>query len=351
MYETIYIEKNKSTRFGVHFYENSSQWNVFKDVCGIQEEKLAFIYNADIKNDAWKTIVKSASAENVLELSEKAADNGKKLCDFLQNKKKHYTFVLLCDSYVMSEMYHNVTAEDAKISFIAVPITPFAMFDGVVTIRPELDENGEILRKELLPKAVYADVSVLKEATPLEFQDGIASAFRLAISYKASMFEWMISNMYELTDGEEEAIVELLKRGYEIWKERIEKDTAKDRSLPVYGSYFYKLLEDANHELNEAELASLSMVCQTYLSWKKDLISMEEYYEIRDMFVFFGMAITETFATPKELVAIFKQNDYDITEEWVYIRKLGKLIKETAPTETLILEALEQIYYDEQAVY
>ena len=48
------------------------------------------------------------------------------------------------------------------------------------------------------------------------------------------------------------------------------------------------------------------------VSWKKDLISMEEYYEIRDMFVFFGLSITETFSTPDELMDILMNNEQNI---------------------------------------
>ena len=45
---------------------------------------------------------------------------------------------------------------------------------------------------------------------------------------------------------------------------------------------------------------------------------MDEYYEIRDMFVFFGLSITETFSTPDELIDILMKSDGDIIKKDLY---------------------------------
>lgn len=349
MYETIYIEKNKSNRFGVYFYEDATQWNVFKDICGMNEQKLAVICSECIKNDAWKAFADSFTKEDVFRLSEKNRDI---INDFIVKKsEENFTFVVLSDTSVMKALYENITSDVSKGSFVCVPVTPEALFQDI-SIRPLIDENDETIRKEWYPKAVYVDVSVLSKTSPLEFQNAIASAFKLAISHKASMFEWMILNMYELTDCEKEAICELLERGFNVMKERIEKDTAKERAVSSYGKDFYDLMKKTDSELSFADCMSLALVCQTYLSWKKDLISMEEYYEIRDMFVFFGLSITETFATADELMDILINSDADITkkEKCVYIRKLGKTVVDASPSKELIKESLEQIYYNEEAI-
>lgn len=347
MYETIYVEKNKTSRFGVHFYKDSSNWKVFLDICGIDDKKTAFICNENIQNETWKTLADGMPAGNVFRVADCSGEVSVQLRKFL-DEKKDVTLVVLSEPKVMDVLSETVTEKDTKISFICVPVTPFAQFAGV-SILPKCDENGEVIRKELLPKGVYIDVSVLKNASPIAFQEAVASAFRLAISYKASFFEWMISNMYELLDGEEEAICEFLERGYNVLKERIEKDTAKERSISHYAGDFYKLLSGMSSETSEADLWALSMVCQSYLSWKKELLSMEEYYEIRDMFVFFGLGISETFATDTELLEEMKKtgNELLIRETAVYIRKIGKLLVDEAPTKELVKEAFAQIYYNE----
>ena len=350
MYDTIYVEKNKSSRFCVYFYKDASQWVVFKDICGIKAKKIAVICSDTIENEVWKTWCDAFPKEEIYKLTETDDMKNSGISEFISKRKEDYVFVVLSDSFVLDVLYQTLSVNESKISMVMVPVTPYSMFAGI-SIRPLVNETGTVIRKEILPQAVYVDLSILTKASPLQFLDGIASAFKLSISYKASMFEWMISNMYELTDGEEESVFELVQRGFMVWKERIEKDTAKERSYLPYAEDFRYLLKSANNELSEADLTSLALVCQTYLSWKKELLSMEEFYEIRDMFVFFGLSITQTFASVDELLEVMSKKNLALccAEECVYIRKLGKLAVDTAPTAELVKEALEQIYFDEDA--
>ena len=67
------------------------------------------------------------------------------------------------------------------------------------------------------------------------------------------------------------------------------------------------------------------------------------------MFVAFGLAITETFATDEELMDALERTESDLIagKEGVYIRKLGKMVIMNAPSKELIKEAFGQIYYNE----
>lgn len=348
MYETIYIEKNKSNRFGVNFYKDSTEWNVFLDACGVNEDKLAVVYNKNMENETWKAFAEAKKDGAVLAISAEDDKKAGAVRNFLEQYKESYTFVILEEPFIMEVLRDIVTVDDYKLSYILVPVTPFAQFDSV-SIRPKTDVDGEIITKEIFPVGIYVDTSVVLNAKTQSFLGGIACAFRLSISYKASMFEWIISNLYELLDCEEAAVCDLLYRGYGVHKERIEKDTAKERALPVYGMDFYKLFSGMKSNMSEADLLALSMVCQSYLSWKSELLSMEEYYEIRDMFVAFGLAITETFATDEELMEALEKTEPDLIagKEGVYIRKLGKIVTMEAPSRELIKEALDQIYFNE----
>ena len=348
MYETIWIEKNKSSRFGVHFYEDASKWELFKENCGISNKKQVLICNKTIDKEEWNSFTNQFTSEDCLKIDDSMLSDGSALRAFFDKYDKNVIYIILMDEVVSKFLYQYSNADDIRNSFISIPVTSSILFDAL-TIRPTVDESGEIVRKEWFPQAVYMDVSLLNNASPAEFQNAIAGAFRLSISYKASLFEWMISNMYELTDGDRCALCEFMERGINVVKERLEKDTAKERAIPVYGYDFYKIFKNISEDMPVADLLSLSMVCQTYLSWKKEHISMEEFYEIRDMFVFFGLSITEDFATPEELMDTARKLNLDLLKnnECVYIRKVGKIKIDQAADEDLITEALSQIYFDE----
>lgn len=347
MYETIYIEKNKSTRFGIHLYEDSSQWQLFCENCQITGKKSAAIYNTSLPEDAWYSLAKSFDIS--LKLDEKDNDAAHKMRMFL-DKNKECTFIIFSNPFIMEMLQNIINADDHKLSYVLIPVTPFALLDSV-SVKPKTDAAGEIICKELFPQGIYVDTSIILNASAKDFLGGIASAFRLAISHKASMFEWMIYYLYELLDCEEDTVKELLCRGYNVYKERIEKDTAKERSLPFYGINFYKIIKESELVATEADLWALAMVCQSYLSWKSNLLSMEEYYEIRDMFVAFGLSITETEVTDETFMIRMADSKYNILKdkETVLIRKLGKVLLYEVPAKELVQEAFAQIYFNEEA--
>lgn len=351
MCETIYIEKNKTNRFGVHFYKNSAEWKIFLDICGIKEDKLAVIYNSGISDEAWKSIAESYADADIYGLTAGCEMACKEeLHKFITERIAEYTFVIMAEPFIMNTIRDDMTPECAKMSYVCVPVTPAAHFSGI-SLRPKFDINDEMICKEVLPKGVYVDMSILKEASPLSFQGAVAAAFRLAIANKASLFEWMISNMYELTDVESEAIEEFLQRGYLVQKERIEKDTVKERALSAFGSEFLYVFREAFKDISEADALSLAIVSQACLSWKKELLSMDEFYEIRDMLVFFGLPITETEFGIDDFMSYLKtaHNPWTKAKEVVYIRKVGKTIVDARPSEELLKDAFSQVYYDEEA--
>ena len=64
------------------------------------------------------------------------------------------------------------------------------------------------------------------------------------------------------------------------------------------GNYFYILIDRANEDKETA----------AYISWKKELIEMEEYYEIRDMFVPFNLPISADDLDVAKIVALTKSD-------------------------------------------
>ncbi len=347
MCETIYVEKNKSSRFGIHFYEDSTRWNVFCSNCGIANHKYAVICNTSLLKEEWHTL--ATTLGNILTLDRNDSTVETKIRNFIDDNKD-CTFILFSEPFIMEAMQTVITSDDSKLSYVIIPVTPFAFFDAV-SLRPQTDKTGELTRKELFPLGVYVDISIFSDATTEDFIGGIAAAFRLAISYKTSMFEWMIYHLYELLDCEKEDVIELLSRGYMVHKERIEKDTAKERALPIYGLTLYKFFAENKIASTEADLWALAMVCQSYLSWKSGLLSMEEYYEIRDMFVAFGLAITETEISDKILMELMTKSKYNLLkeDESVLIRKIGKIILHESLAKEKIEEAFGQIYFDEES--
>lgn len=80
---------------------------------------------------------------------------------------------------------------------------------------------------------------------------------------------------------------------------------------------------------------------------------MEEYYEIRDMFVPFYLPISVDGINPEEILALTKSDKKMEAGKikFVLLKKIGKAVIDKTVTEEEILAAIKEIYYSEEDDY
>ena len=105
-----------------------------------------------------------------------------------------------------------------------------------------------------------------------------------------------------------------------------------------------------NFELPHGECVALGIVAAAYISWKRDMLSMDEYYEVRDMFVPFYLPITVDGINPEEILALTKSDKKAQagTIKFILLKRIGKAVIDTTVTDEEILAAIKEIYYDEE---
>ena len=96
------------------------------------------------------------------------------------------------------------------------------------------------------------------------------------------------------------------------------------------------------------------MVAAAYISWKHNWLSMDEYYEVRDMFVPFNLPISIDSIDPEEILKLTKADKKMESGQikFVLLRKVGKAVIDRTVTDEDILTAIREIYFsaeDEKA--
>ena len=78
------------------------------------------------------------------------------------------------------------------------------------------------------------------------------------------------------------------------------------------------------------------------------MISMDEYYEIRDMFVPFYLPITVEDIEPEEVLRLTKSDKKAQagTIRFVLLERIGKAVIDTTVSDEEILAAIREIYFD-----
>ena len=80
---------------------------------------------------------------------------------------------------------------------------------------------------------------------------------------------------------------------------------------------------------------------------------MEEYYEIRDMYVPFYLPITIEEIDPEEIVRLTRSDKKmeGSSHKFILLKKIGKAVIDRTVTEEEILAAVKEIYFSEEDAY
>ena len=133
----------------------------------------------------------------------------------------------------------------------------------------------------------------------------------------------------------------------------VEKDPTEqgDRALLNFGHTIGHAIEKhMNFTLLHGECVALGCVAAAYISWKKQLLSMDEYYEVRDMFVPFNLPISIEDVTVDNIINITKSDKKMENGQlkFILLKKIGKAIIDKTVTEEELKSGIEEIIYHDE---
>ena len=197
------------------------------------------------------------------------------------------------------------------------------------------------------------NISVLKELDDRQFYAGFAEVMKHGLIKDALFYEWLLDHMYEIHDRETDVLEEMIMRSSTVKKLVVEKDPKEqgDRALLNFGHTIGHAIEKAmNFEMLHGECIALGMVAAAYISWKHNWLSMDEYYEVRDMFVPFNLPISIDSIDPEEILRLTKSDKKMESGQikFVLLKKVGKAVIDKTVTDAEILEAIREIYFSDE---
>ncbi|MCL2254178.1 MAG: 3-dehydroquinate synthase [Lachnospiraceae bacterium] len=238
------------------------------------------------------------------------------------------------------------------IPFIQLPTTLLAQVDSSIGGKTGVDFDGykNMVGAFHMPKLVYVNIMTLSSLADRQYFNGFAEVMKHGLIKDASFYEWLLENMYEICEREPKILMEMIRNSLMIKKMIVEKDPHETgiRALLNFGHTIGHALEKAmDFKLLHGECVALGAVAESYISWQKGRLKMEEYYEIRDMFVPFNLPITITDADPAKILEYTKsdkKSDGQITK-FVLLKKAGKAFIDSNVTDDDILKALDEIIW------
>jgi len=201
------------------------------------------------------------------------------------------------------------------------------------------------------PKAVFINTEKLFHLDEAEFFHLIAYSMRFALENSSNLYGFIINHLYELCDLDHDTLEELFEAIYKVHDKNLRNKTKEERqkiSFMELLSDFYLSLDD----YASFDCEAFGCITGAYLSYRMELLQTEDYYEIRDMFVPFGLPISQTKHNKEELFKLFtdylkSREDVDRT---LILSRIGKLGDAFDPNSVYFNENLfESVYFDESS--
>ncbi len=286
----------------------------------------------------------------------KNLDEIRKIYDFLMERHfDRHDLLLALGGGVVGDMCGFVAATYLRgVAFVQIPTTLLSQTDSSIGGKTGVDLGGvkNMVGAFYMPKLVFINIEVLKTLDGRQFASGFAEVMKYGLIKNSDFYMWLIDNMYEIEEKDPETLIYMIKKSCDIKRLVVEKDPTEkgDRALLNFGHTIGHAIEKyKNFELHHGECVALGAVAAAFISWKRELLSMDEYYEIRDMFVPFGLPISVTDIDEDEVIRLMhsdkKADSGNI--KFVLLKKVGKAVLDKTVTDDEVRAALKEITWTE----
>ncbi|MGX8727962.1 MAG: 3-dehydroquinate synthase [Lachnospiraceae bacterium] len=233
------------------------------------------------------------------------------------------------------------------ITFVQLPTTLLSQVDSSIGGKTGIDFEGykNMIGAFHMPACVYAVPKTLETLSKREFASGMGEVIKTALLGDESFFEWLLENMYEIDEREPKTIREMVRKAASI-KERIVSEDPKEkglrRILNLGHTLGHAIEKYKSFELPHGHCVALGCIAAAKISHSRELLSTEELFEIRDVFVAFGLPILLDGLDKEAVVALTKADKKMQAGQirFVLLKKIGKAVVQTNVTDEELLDAL-----------
>lgn len=328
-----------------------------KKVAIISDDKVAAIYGDELKNVVSQScsecfIFTFPNGENY-----KTLDTVKSIYKFLiENHFTRKDFLIALGGGVVGDVTGYAAATYLRgVKFIQVPTTLLSQVDSSIGGKTGVDFDGykNMVGAFYMPSLVYMNIQTLKTLDDRQFFSGFAEVMKSALLKDEKFYSWLIDHLYEICEKDMDTLKEMIFRTNIIKKIIVEHDPTEkgERALLNLGHTLGHAIEKyMKFTLYHGECVALGCVASAYISWKKGYLSMEEYYEIRDMFVPFNLPISIDNVDCDEVIKLTKSDKKAENNmvKFILLKKIGKAFIDTTVTDEDMLNALNELNFQEE---
>jgi len=349
IYDIVY-----SDSFDTISDEISALGRAYKRICIITDSNVGPLYADDLKSALDKISDEISICMIPAGEEHKNLDTVKEVYKHLiENHYDRKDLLVALGGGVTGDMCGFIAATYLRgVDFIQVPTTLLAQCDSSVGGKTGVDLDGykNMVGAFYMPRLVYMNLSTLKTLPDREYYSGFAEVMKHGLIKDDKFYGWLIDNMYEICDRDFDTLKVMVYNNCMIKGKVVDADATEqgERALLNFGHTIGHAIEKArNFEMMHGECVALGCVAAAYISWHHNLISMEEYYEIRDMFVPFNLPISIEDIEPEEILKLTK-SDKKMSGgniRFILLNRIGYAVIDETVTDEDIIDAVKAIIW------
>lgn len=239
------------------------------------------------------------------------------------------------------------------IDFIQVPTTLLAQVDSSIGGKTgvDFDSYKNMVGAFHMPKLVYMNLSTLSSLKKRQFASGMAEILKHGLIKNLSYYEWLIEHMDEIEESKYAALLKMVEESCKIKRDVVEKDPTEqgDRALLNFGHTVGHAVEKLkNFRLYHGECVAIGAVAASFISWKRGYLCEEEFYEIRDMFIGFGLPVRVSDLKSEDILQATKSDKKMEAGKikFVLLKSMGEAFVARDVTDEELLAAINYINRD-----
>ncbi len=327
----------------------------FKDrrICIISDDNVFPLYGESLKKEL------KAVSDDICSVIFKAGEKQKNLDTIkeiykilIENKLDRKDLIVTLGGGVAGDMGGFASATYLRgIDFIQIPTSLLACTDSSIGGKTgvDFDEYKNMVGAFHMPRLVYINLSALSSLDERQFASGMGEVIKHGLIKDADYYEWIINHFSEINDREPEILLQMIKRSLEIKRKVVENDPfeAGERALLNFGHTIGHAIEKhMGFRLLHGECVALGTIAACYISYKREMLSTEEFYEIRDMFVPFGLPITLPDDTDPDRILALTKSDKKMDNNrirFILLKKMGKAYIDTTVSDDEIISGIKEL--------
>ena len=239
------------------------------------------------------------------------------------------------------------------IRFIQIPTTLLAQVDSSIGGKTGVDFDGykNMVGAFHQPSLVYTNVETLKTLPDDQFASGMGEVLKHGLIRDAEYYEWLLDHMEEIEARDSLCLMKVVEGSNLVKRAVVEKDPTEkgERAILNFGHTIGHAIETGKQfELLHGECVALGCIAAAYISWSRGNIDFNDYYEIRDMSVAFGLPMSfDSLPTDKVLEALKKDKKRDGDHiRFILLDKIGKAVIVNDVTNEELTNAINSLNAD-----